>query len=182
MNEKDKNVRDSLILKTVKQYANKQKEYNAENFKIYATYALGGVPPGLDPDTLINTYEKAQNEAVSLRARVKAVKETEQMIQTSRHGAHHTKRKLHEAMEGLTTRTTTARLIEDDSKLFNEIFRLVLTHGSALERIRTRIGTGEMASILNTLISAKKAEMQAEDDNDTYEMGGDDMPSGSAQK
>lgn len=69
----DKNVRDSIITKTVKQYIHQKKEYSRDRFIIFAKYALGGVPPGLDAGTLIELFNETQTKAISARARVTAI-------------------------------------------------------------------------------------------------------------
>lgn len=51
----DKNIRSIMISKIVKQYIHKQKIYNHSNFTIFAKYALGGVPVGMDAETLITS-------------------------------------------------------------------------------------------------------------------------------
>lgn len=76
----DKTIRDSLIIKTVKQYLTKGKEYHVERFRVFAEHALGGVPPGMDPDTLITSFEKIQSMSASLRFRAKAIEQTKKEI------------------------------------------------------------------------------------------------------
>ncbi|KAL4721355.1 hypothetical protein ACJJTC_012428 [Scirpophaga incertulas] len=73
----DKNVRDSIITKTVKQYSRKNKSYSEKEFIIFSKHALGGVPPGLDAKTLIESFENIQVKEASARAAAKARIESE---------------------------------------------------------------------------------------------------------
>lgn len=72
----DKNIRNAMIAKTVKQYSNK-----------FSKYALGGVLPGLDPETLISTYNNVQSTEVTLRARAKALTEAQVKVNIRKDGA-----------------------------------------------------------------------------------------------
>lgn len=83
----DKNLRNSMLTKLVKQYSGKKKTFDHETFKVVSKYALGGVPPGLDPETLITTYENIQSNEVSLRARAKAQMESEIKVRIGKDGA-----------------------------------------------------------------------------------------------
>lgn len=78
----DKNIRNSMITKLIKQYSNKHKVYHASRFNIFAKYALGGVPPGMDADTLIESFSNIQVAQVSLRAATTAVKQSEKRVET----------------------------------------------------------------------------------------------------
>lgn len=73
----DKNIRDSMISKVVKQYTHMHKPYNEAKFVIFAKYALGGVPPGMDSNTLIEIYSNAQLIKLSPRIQSKAIKQSE---------------------------------------------------------------------------------------------------------
>lgn len=73
----DKNIRNVMISKVVKQYIHKQKVYNNNNFIIFAKYALGGVPVGLDAETLISAFQDIQALGVSSRAKAMAIKQSE---------------------------------------------------------------------------------------------------------
>lgn len=79
----DKNIRSSMITRLIKQYSGKHKIYKSENFQVYAKYALGGVPAGMDADTLIENFSNIQIAEVSARAKAAAIKMTEQTTSTS---------------------------------------------------------------------------------------------------
>lgn len=83
----DKNIRNSMLTKLVKQYSNKKKIYDSKTFRIISKYALGGVSPGLDPETLITTYDNIQSTEVSLRAKAKAQMEGETTVNIRSDGA-----------------------------------------------------------------------------------------------
>ncbi|QXL90808.1 nucleoprotein [Pectinophora gossypiella virus 2] len=72
----NKDLRFSMITKTIKQYAAKHKIYNSNEFNIFAKYALGGVPPGLDAETLIQNFSNIQVQEVNMRVAAKASMET----------------------------------------------------------------------------------------------------------
>lgn len=76
----DKNVRNSIITKLIKQYSNKHKVYHPNKFNIFAKYALGGVPPGMDADTLIENFTNIQTTQVTLRAATTAIKQSEKSV------------------------------------------------------------------------------------------------------
>lgn len=71
-----KNVREAMIAKTVKQYSAKGKPYLPKQFEIYAKYALGGVPPGMDSETLIQNFTNIQTQEVNARMAAKASLQT----------------------------------------------------------------------------------------------------------
>lgn len=75
----DVNVKDSMISKVVIQYSHKGKPYSSIEYEVFAKYALGGVPPGMDSKTLIETYNNIQASNVSARAAMKAVKQSEKV-------------------------------------------------------------------------------------------------------
>lgn len=75
----DKNVRSMMVLKVVKQYSHKGKPYYPERFKVFAEYALGGVPPGMDPETLIDNFTNIQIAKVNLRTQMLSIKQSEKV-------------------------------------------------------------------------------------------------------
>ncbi|CAH2088638.1 unnamed protein product [Euphydryas editha] len=79
----DKNVRDSMISKVVKQYIYQGKVYSEREFTVFAKYAIGGVPPGLDSTTLIEMCNNVQAQSVSLRTRASAIKQSETLYEAS---------------------------------------------------------------------------------------------------
>lgn len=72
----NKDLRFSMITKTIKQYAEKHKTYDSYAFNVYSKYALGGVPPGLDAETLIQNFSNIQIQEVNARVAAKALLET----------------------------------------------------------------------------------------------------------
>lgn len=77
------NVRNMMITKVIKQYAAKHKTYVSDYYNIYAKYALGGVPPGLDAETLIQNYSNIQTNEINMRAQVLAQKQSVMKISLS---------------------------------------------------------------------------------------------------
>lgn len=64
----NKDVRNQMITKVIKQYCAKHKDYISSRFAIFAKYALGGVPPGMDAETLIENFSNIQTANVNARA------------------------------------------------------------------------------------------------------------------
>lgn len=57
---KDKRLKDAIIGKTIKQYLNMKKEFNARFYEAYAEFGHGGVPSNLSPDNLVKLFEDIQ--------------------------------------------------------------------------------------------------------------------------
>lgn len=69
----NKDVRSQMITKVIKQYCAKHKEYIPSRFAVFAKYALGGVPPGMDADTLIENFSNIQKVNVNARAQAMSI-------------------------------------------------------------------------------------------------------------
>lgn len=67
----DKSLKSAMISKLVKQYSSqgKQNSFSARRYDVFCEFALGGVPQGLDADTLLNQYENSQVKLISKRSR-----------------------------------------------------------------------------------------------------------------
>ncbi|CAH0703282.1 unnamed protein product [Spodoptera exigua] len=72
----NKGARDMIITKIVKQYAAKHKQFIPEHFSTFSEYALGGVPPGMDAESLIENNSNIQIAAINRRIAATAAKET----------------------------------------------------------------------------------------------------------
>jgi len=64
-NLKDEKMRNGIIGKTIKQYNNVKKPWDANTYELACGYAHGGIPANLSPVTLIETFENIQK--ISLR-------------------------------------------------------------------------------------------------------------------
>lgn len=71
----NKDVRSQMITKIIKQYSSKHKQYEPKNFSVFAKHALGGVPPGMDAETMIENFSNIQISEVTLRAQALASKQ-----------------------------------------------------------------------------------------------------------
>lgn len=78
-----KDVRNMMITKIIKQYSARHKQYDATRFAIISKYALGGVPQGMDADTLIESFLSIQTTEVNLRTRALAIKQAESLVKMS---------------------------------------------------------------------------------------------------
>lgn len=73
-NIKDKDVRDGIIGKTIRQYLMQGKTFNKDAFKAYSEYAHGGVPSELSVDKLLTDYTSYKE--ASIRSLAKSAGQT----------------------------------------------------------------------------------------------------------
>lgn len=59
-NIKNENIKNGIIGKTIKQFLSVKKEWDPIKFEAFASYAHGGVPSDLQPELLIELFERIQ--------------------------------------------------------------------------------------------------------------------------
>ncbi|AOF41425.1 nucleocapsid, partial [Seattle Prectang virus] len=77
-----KDIRNMMITKVIKQYSAKHKQYDSAKFAVLSKYALGGVPQGMDAETLIENFSNIQISEVNLRAKALAIKQAQASVST----------------------------------------------------------------------------------------------------
>lgn len=73
---KDKDIKVSIISKTLRQYLAKQKQWEVGTFEVYAKYAHGGIPDGMEPENLMSMLDTIQLTALTARKAKQAAETT----------------------------------------------------------------------------------------------------------
>lgn len=125
------------------------------------------MPPGLDPETLIDIYEKVQAQEVALRSRAKALGEVRAVVRIDKDGATKVRDK-HDAKPtthrdaGEQEKHPTTYDVELDKRLVEKIKDLNIYEPESIIRLEDMIGKGKTRELERVLHECKKAQGSVE--------------------